>query len=225
MTVITQTTLRDGCYLGEAAALNMINEEIVVLSGSGVVVPGTILGQVTEGGTQTVAAAVAAAGNTGNGTVGSLTGDAGTTAGTWTILFIEPGTDAGRFEVQRPDGTTEGTGTVAVAYNGALNFTIADGSTDFVAGDRFTIAVSHASSTKYAPHDPAGVDGRETAAAILYNRVDATSGDVKCVATVRGPATIFEPYVTYKSGISAGNKAAAKAALKAKGMAFLPQHA
>lgn len=225
MTVITQSMLRSGCYLGESAAHNIVNEEIVVLSGSGVVEPGTILGQVGEGGTQTVAAAAAAAGNTGNGTVGSLTGDAGTTAGTWTLLCIEPATDAGKFEVQRPDGTTEGVATVAVAYNGQLNFTIADGATDFVAGDRFTIAVSHASSSKYAPHDPAGVDGREVAAGILFHKVDATSGDVKSVATVRGPATIFEPYVTYKSGISAANKAAAKAALKAKGMAFLPQHA
>lgn len=225
MTVITQTLLRSGCYLGEAAALNMINEEIVVLSGSGVLVPGTVLGQISEGGTQTVAAAAAFGNNTGNGTVGTLTGDAGAAAGSYKVLIIEPATNGGTFEVTRPDGTVDGTGTIGVAYNGTINFTLADGATDFVAGDGFTIAVSYATSTKYAPHDPAGVDGREVAAGILYHKIDATSGDVKTVATVRGPATIFDTYVTYKSGISAANKAAAQAALKAKGMAFLPQHA
>jgi hypothetical protein len=225
MTVITQTLHRSGCYLGEAAPLNMINEEIVVLTGSGKLDPGTILGQVTEGGTETVAAAVAGGGNTGNGTVGSLTGDAGAPAGTYTIEIVEPAANGGTFRVEKPDGTLDGTGTVGAAYNGSINFTLADGSTDFVAGDRFSVAVSYASSAKYAPHDPAGTDGREVAAAILYHPIDATSGDVKTVATVRGPATIFDTYLTYKSGISAPNKAAAQAALKAKGMAFLPQHA
>lgn len=224
MSVLTQETIRTASYLGESAALNIINEEIVVLSGAGALKAGTVLGQLTEGGTQTVAAAVAFGGNTGTGTVGSLTADAGAPAGTYKIVIIEPATDAGKFEVERPDGVIDGTGTVAVAYNGAINFTLSD-ATDFVAGDGFSVAVSYASTTKYALHDAAGTDGREVAAAILYNPVDATSGDVKAVATVRGPATIFLPYLTFKSGISAGNKAAAIAALRAKGMAILPQHA
>lgn len=223
MTVITQNLLRAGCYLGESAPLNMINEPITVLSGSGVVQAGTILGQVTDGGTQTVAAAVAAAGNTGTGTVGSLTADAGAPAGSYDLVCIEPATDAGKFEVLLPSGDLDGIATVGVAYNGTLNFTISD-ATDFVAGDRFTVAVSYASSAKYAPHDAAANDGREVAAAILYDKVDATSGDVKAVATVRGPATLFDPYLTYKSGISAGDKLAAQNALKARGMAILIDH-
>jgi hypothetical protein len=225
MAVITETVKRSGAYLGESAALNIVNEEIVILSGSGVVVAGTVLGQISEGGTQTVAAAVAGGGNTGNGTVGSLTGDAGAPVGTYTIEITEPASNGGTFRVEKPDGTLDGTGTIGVAYNGTLNFTVADGATDFAAGDRFSIAVSYASSSKYAPHDPAATNGSEVAAAILFHSVDATSGDVKTVATVRGPATIFEPYLTFKSGISAGDKTAAKAALRAKGMAVLPQHA
>lgn len=225
MTVITQSYKKSGCYLGEAAALNIINEEIIVLSGQGVLAAGTILGQITEGGAQTVAAASAYAGNTGNGTVGSLTADAGADPGSYRITMIEPATNGGTFVVEKPNGVEDGRGTVGVAYNGTINFTLADGATDFVAGDGFTVAVSYASDSTYAAHDPAGVDGRETAVAILFHNIDATSGDVKTVATVRGPATIFEPYLTYKSGISDANKLAAKRALKAKGMAILPQHA
>lgn len=224
MTVITASLRRPGCYLGESEAYNMINEEIVVLSGSGALLAGTILGQLIEGGAQTVAAAVAFGGNTGTGTIGSLTADAGADHGTYKVVIIEPATNGGTFEVERPDGVIDGTGTVGVAYNGTINFTLSD-ATDFVAGDGFSVAVSYASASKYAPHDPAGTDGREVAAAILFRSIDATSGDIKTVATVRGPATIIEPYLTYKSGISAANKTAAKNALKAKGMAILPQHA
>lgn len=225
MTVITQTTKHSGCYLGEAAALNIVNEEIVVASGEGVLEPGTLLGQITEGGTQTVAAAAASGGNTGNGTVGSLTGDANIKPGTYRITIIEPAANGGTFTLEDPDGVTVGSGTIGAAFNGPLNFTIADGATDFVAGDSFTIAVSHSNTTKYAAHDPAAGDGSEVAAAILYHPIDATSGDVTTVATVRGPATIFERYLTYKSGISGADKTAAQNALKAKGMAILPQHA
>lgn len=221
MAVITNTFKKAGCYLGESAALNIINKEATILSGSGALDAGTVLGRIVEGGTQTVAAAAAGAGNVGNGTVGSLTGDAGAKPGTYRITIIEPATDAGTFAVEDPDGVEVGTGTVGVAFNGPINFTLADGSTDFSAGDFFTVAVSYATSGKYAPHDPAGTDGRETAAAILYDTVDATSGDAACVVTRQGPATIFDPYLTYKTGISDADKAAARTALEATGMSIL----
>lgn len=40
-------------------------------------------------------------------------------------------------------------------------------------------------SGKYAPHDPAGANGTETAAAILWEGCDATDEDVRRTATVR----------------------------------------
>ena len=225
MAAVEFSNLRSGCYLGESAALNIINEEIVIVSGAGVLNPGTVLGRLTDGGAQTVAAAVAAAGNTGNGTVGSLTGDVGAEAGTYQVVIIEPASNGGTFQVEDPSGNIVGTGTIGAAYNGPINFTIADGATDFVAGDRFTILVSYASGSKYALHDAAGVDGREIAAGILFHKVDATSADVTTVGTVRGPATINGDMLTWKSGISAGDKATALRALRDKGLAVLPQHA
>ncbi len=128
MAVITETTKRSGAYLGESAAHNIINEEIIIASGAGELAAGTVLGRITASG-------------------------------------------------------------------------------------------------KYVPHDVALVNGAQAAAAILFHGVDATAADVTTVATVRGPATIFEPYLTLKAGIADADKAAAYAALRAKGMAVLPQHA
>jgi hypothetical protein len=47
MAVLNYENRRDGCYLGESAALNIINEEIIVASGAGVLYPGTVLGKIT----------------------------------------------------------------------------------------------------------------------------------------------------------------------------------
>lgn len=152
------------------------SREQVTLTGADFLA-GTVLGKVTTG-TQTVGAASAGAGNTGNGTVGSLTGDAAIPAGTYNIVFIEPATNLGTFEVFKPDGSLDGTGKVGTAYNGSVNFTIADGSTDFVSGDTFSIAVSYAAgSGKYKAYDPTATDGTQNALAILGHAVFAASAD------------------------------------------------
>lgn len=40
-------------------------------------------------------------------------------------------------------------------------------------------------SGKYAQHDPGSPDGRGTAVAVLYDRVDATGGDTTCTIIAR----------------------------------------
>ncbi len=130
MAVATFNNKRSGCYLGETAALNIVNEEIIIASGAGVLDPGTVLGKITASG-------------------------------------------------------------------------------------------------KYVVHDTALSNGAELPAnaIILFHGVDATAADVKTVGTVRGPATINGNMLTYKSGMSGANKILARAGLRAKGMAVLPQHA
>lgn len=90
------------------------------------------------------AVGAAAGGNTGNGTItASPTITAGAKEGVYTVTMLEPGSNAGEFMVQDPDGITIGNGTVAVAFSaGGVAFTVADGSTDFVAGDQFTVTVT-----------------------------------------------------------------------------------
>ena len=45
-------------------------------------------------------------------------------------------------------------------------------------------------SGKYAAHDPAAVDGSETAVAVLWGPADATLADATVVALARGPAVV-----------------------------------
>lgn len=128
MAVLNYENRRSGCYLGQSASLNIVNEEIIIASGAGVLYPGTVLGKITASG-------------------------------------------------------------------------------------------------KYVLHDAALANGAQNAAAILFHKVDATDADVTTVGTVNGPATINGTMLTFKSGISDANKSAAEAALRAKGLKILPQHA
>lgn len=97
-------------------------------------------------GTSFAATAVGAAvaGNTGNGTItASPTITAGAKEGVYTITMIEPAANAGAFIVEDPDGFDIGHGTVAVAFSaGGVAFTIADGATDFISGDQFTVTTT-----------------------------------------------------------------------------------
>lgn len=86
-----------------------------------------------------------------------------------------------------------------------------------------TILARVSSGTKYAAFDPAGVDGRETAAAILFHPADATDADVKTVATVRGPATINGNMLVWPTGVSPEARTAAERDLRGRGLAILPQ--
>jgi hypothetical protein len=87
--------------------------------------------------------ATAFAGNTGNGAMGAITATTGAKPGNYSLVIIEPAANAGTFQVEDPDGVFVGRGTVGVAFSaGGLAFTLADGATDFVAGDGFTIAVT-----------------------------------------------------------------------------------
>jgi hypothetical protein len=129
MAAVTFNNKRSGCYLGETASLNIVNEEIVVASGAGKLDAGTVIAKITASG-------------------------------------------------------------------------------------------------KYVVHDTALSNGAQAPAnaVILFHPVDATSADVKTVATVRGPATINGNMLTYKAGMTDADKIAVRNALRAKGMAVLPQH-
>lgn len=178
------TTLSEGTHAGEfllaEANGTLSRETVTVLSGSGVIKAGMVLGQITKAGT---ASAAAYAGNTGNGTMGAITVSAGAIAGDYKLTIAEPGTNVGNFFVEDPTGKFVGQGDVAAAFSaGGLAFTLADGSTDFAAGDGFTITVA-AGSLKYAPYDDDNTNGTEVATAIAYSEVDATSAD-KQVAVI-----------------------------------------
>lgn len=88
------------------------------------------------------ATSVATTGNGGNGVMGAITVSAGAQVGDHKLIITDPGANVGAFVVIAPDGSVSGRGDVATAYSSAgLAFTLADGATDFKAGDSFTITV------------------------------------------------------------------------------------
>ena len=174
----------------------ILSKKVTLLSGENIV-RGTVLGKVTYG----AATPAAYAGNTGgSGTIGAVTTGAGTKVGVYNLVCIEPGTNAGKFTVEDPDGITVGVATVAVAFSGGgLGFTISD-ATDFVAGDGFTITVA-AGSGKYRKAASANTDGSAAPVAIAASDVDATAGDKELVIYTRGDFN--EQALTFGTGVTA----------------------
>lgn len=159
-----------------------VTEDVTILTGQSLAA-GSVIGEQTVStvpGTGT-----AAGGNTGNGTMGTVTGGAKTQPGTYTVRCYKAATNLGDFEVIAPNGEIVGIATVGTAFASShLNFTIADGSTDFVVGDTFTVAVT--GSGKYKLAASAAVDGSQRPTRILAEAVDATSADKVGVAYMTG---------------------------------------
>lgn len=202
------------------------SREAITLANAGVsditLKAGSVLGQINIGALSAVATAFA--GNTGNGAMGAVTADVGAQPGIWKVIITEPGANVGNFLVERPDGVIDGQGDVAVAYDGGINFTLADGATDFVAGDGFNVVVSEADATnegRYAMHDPEGTNGTQNAAAILYDTVVVpASGTARATAVVRDAE--FVPSRLVWDDHDAGEKTAALAQLAERGLIARP---
>jgi len=191
-------------------------ETITLLSGAGVCLAGLVLASQIAGGAAT---AVALGTNTGNGVMGAITVSGAARPGDYKLMFVEPNTNAGSFIVEDPDGVEIGHGNVAAAFSaGGLAFTLADGATDFVSGDSFTISVT--GSLKYSPYDPTATNGLQNASAIMWSgQRDATSADKKAVANVRGPMRVNASELVWGANVTTNQqKATALAALAARGI-------
>lgn len=202
--------------LSEANGLRS-RDEITVLAGAGAdraLTPMMVLGAATKG----AATPAAVAGNTGTGTIGAVTIGAATKPGVYRATCIAAAVNAGRFTIEDPDGIELGVADVGVAFaGGGLGFTIADGATDFVVGDAFTITVA-AGSGKYVQLDLAGTDGTEDAAGILLAAVTAPNGvDAQGVAVVRD-AVVRASALVWPAGASQSQKDAATTQLAAQGI-------
>lgn len=196
-----------GSYSRDSISLWGLNDGVTVYPA------GTVLAKITKGGTTVLTAA----GNTGNGTIGAVTRSAGLQLGDYQLLCIKASTNSGLFTVEDPLGFLVGEATVGVAFNGGgLGFTIADGASDFVVGDRLTITVA-AGTGRYRAWDPAGYDGREVAAAVLYGSADVSgSADIAATAITRS-AEVKDALLNYGAADS-GQIANANAQLKSAGI-------
>lgn len=162
-------------------------------------VRGAVLGRTATAGT---IAGAAGSANTGNGTIGSLTVGGAAVEGVYKALSAAAATNSGIFFVHDPDGIYLGKATVGIAFSGAVNFTIADGSTDFALGDVFDITVS-AVTYKYKLSLAAATDGSQIPDAILAEDTDASAADVVTVAYFAGE--FLESGVTFGTGHTASS--------------------
>ncbi len=196
-------------------------DDVTILAGENVSL-GEVLGKVSAGAVPTTG--TADGGNTGDGTMTSVTGGKYVQAGIYTMTCIQAATNAGVFSVEDPNGAALPAAGVGVAYTSSeINFTINDGATDYVAGDIFTVTVP-AGSGKYVPVNFSAVDGSAIAAGIPIDDYDASASGDRTIAftsggtyqiiandTVTGAtsgATARVYYVDLSSGTWAGGDAA-----------------
>jgi hypothetical protein len=163
---------------------DVTTRKVIILTGQNLA-QGAVLGKISEGEAEaTPGAAVSGSGGTvGNGSIGTVTVDAGAQEGIYQVRILNAASNAGTFEVIRPDGTVDGNGTVAVPYNGMINFTLADGSNDWVEDDRIPVTVTNDDGTdKYVLSLAAATDGSEEPDLVLAYAVDASAADKEAIA-------------------------------------------
>ena len=141
---MTATTMsaRSAEFLLTEAPGSLSRQAVVVASGAGALVPGSVLGRVTK---RLAAAPIPTVSGTspGNGTMTALTFGPDVQVGTYALACITTASHGGVFSVTAPDGTALPNATVGTAYKTShLSFTLNDGSSDFTAAARFNVVVT-----------------------------------------------------------------------------------
>jgi len=208
-------TLGDVIYHEVDATARWARETVTVLSGQNLAI-GTVIGKILYS-VQTSGAP--AAGNAGGGTVSLVTAGAKVKKGVYTIeclSFTASPLDA-LFSVVDPDGNALPDAELGAYTNAQINFTIANGSPNIAAGDKWTITVAEGSG-KVKGIDFDAVDGSQNAYGILAEAVNASSGDKKGLAIVRDCRYYAENlvYPTTSPEVTADEKDKAMADLAAK---------
>ena len=207
-------TQTEGRYAGEFLLYEeplMSRDVLTIPSGTAAFGAGMVLGETLISGS---AVATAFATNTsGGGAMGTITVGAAAKVGTYTLVIVEPGSNAGTFVLTDPEGLIVGRGAVASAFDaGGLAFTLAD-STDYVAGDGFHITVS--GTVKYLPYDDALTSGANVARAIALYDCDASAAEATVTGIVR-LAAVKTAALQWHADADATAKTAAYTALALK---------
>ncbi|MBR0855481.1 head decoration protein [Bradyrhizobium liaoningense] len=179
MTVLTETLHAGGFIVSEANGMR--SREQVAIGLSQTLVTAQVLGRAPVAASVTSSVA-ADAGNTGNGV---FTIDATTPVlsdaknGVYRVFCVEPVTNLGTFAVVDPKGVEIGRAIVGTTFSNQIKFAIADGATDFVAGDAFSVTVGiEDADYDYKTFDTTATDGCQHAAAVLFSAV-TTDGSAK----------------------------------------------
>lgn len=221
MTVLNET-IHPGAFIVSESEGPYHTREAVVIALSQTIIPGIVLARNAVAASVTSAAA-AAVGNTGNGV---LTLDAvtpvleGAKNGRYRVVAIEPAANAGQFEVFDPAGVSIGQVAVGATFANEIKFAIADGATDFVAGDSFNIDVGiEQGDYQYAALNltKAGDFAKAAGIAVYGVTTDGVTTQ-KITAIVRGPCEVRLSDLTWPAGITAAQKAEGIRQLEALGI-------
>lgn len=138
MATLTETLHAGGFVIAEIMG-QLARSAVTVLSGQNLLA-GAVVGRVTKGvGRMSVPTVV----GTGNGTVATVYGGPETQVGNYVVTCTVAAANGGTFSVVNPAGKALPVATVGTPYRSReINFTIADGSTDYIVGDVFTFVVS-----------------------------------------------------------------------------------
>lgn len=200
----------DRLFAGPAADVRA--EHITLLAGQNLT-RGTLLGKISTAG-----ASATNVGNTGNGVIAldaTTPVKANAKPGVYTARLITAAANGGTFRVEDPDGFVLGDVAVGATFDDDIKFVIADGATDFVVGDTFSITVA-AGSGKYVQSLAAAANGSQVPDAILVHDTDATSADAEAVAYKGG--WFNESRVTYGTGHTADS---VREGLRVKGIQLI----
>ena len=211
----------ESTYLGDVLKCEAPNlysrDAVTVLAGNGA--ERTLkAGAVIAARTRSTVTVTAGDGNTGDGaaTLSDPALGARAEAGAYRFACTTAGA-AGTFQVLSPRGYVLPDLTVGEAYeSGHLNLTVADGATDFAAGDTFAIEVS--GDGKAVALDPAAVDGTAEAIGIAAYDVTAPDGADTEVTAILRDAVLADRAIVWPDGINEAAKAAAIADLEARGI-------
>ena len=188
----------------QEASVGICRDVVTAYEGSSTSYPvGTVLGRTFVSTSVTATAGT----NTGNGAIGTVTATGKAQRGTYTIRIIKAASNAGDFTVSDSSGAVIGNGTVAVAYSNQIAFTLADGATDFVVGDSWTVEV--VGDYKYKKVEATATDGSNIARAIYISANDGSFGtstiaattDTSVIALVRGAAIVGKETLTYGASV------------------------
>jgi hypothetical protein len=207
-----------------------------LLAGSGaarLVKTGQLIGMIA--GALEATAAAKTGGNAAN--TGAFTLDAttpvlaGAKIGVYQLRCLTAAANGGTFRLRDPDGYVLGDyaisggagGTVTVANH--IKGVIADGTQDFVVGEGFDITVAADTDAtaigKAKAWDPAATDGSQVVAGVAIADTEAADGAdnvAGLVVLARGPAIVQAAQLVWPAGVGDGQKAAALAALAARGI-------
>lgn len=220
-TVFTEAVHPFAYLVSEAGEGGRFSRDAITIAANQTILVGTVLGRSAVIANVTSSAA-ADAGNTGNGTI---TLDVTTPVlaaaldGVYRAVCIAVAANGGTFAVFDPVGHEIGRVAVGATFSNQVKFVIADGATDWAAGDaiNITVGIEYDGDMTFGALNLSATDGTQNAFAIAGYPVTTASATAQIAATMRASEVRLTD-LAWPGGITAIQKAEAIDQLRARGI-------